>query len=290
MNRSGIVTVATGHKNYLSLATDLALSVKANSAHPISLLLEPGFAHFRQTPEARFFDQIVDLPHDALGRNLSKLYTAELSPYDVTIYLDADTLVTAPMRDVFARLLQEPAGYLLQGTYLSDHVQEIHNRHNTAELCRRFAVPRYLKANTGIMGFRKREGTHIQAHVRAFATANPDLRPVAALPWISDELCFALCADQLGIRTFEPDQPMYWRMSDIGSEPPSKVVHAIFPDARSLSWLLAYVGHLRRLNNLSPRKGQVAWLRKVLGLRGLPQLPGLALSLARRVGSNQSLV
>ena len=97
----GVLIIATGHEQYLHMAFNCAVSIKCHdmSAH-VTLALSDNLKQLiLSTPvKMNFVDGIVDVPEDMYvfkgntehGRVKTFMY--ELSPYEKTIYLDADSL------------------------------------------------------------------------------------------------------------------------------------------------------------------------------------------------------
>ncbi len=96
---NGIVIIATGNRFYGELAYNLALSIKCKSVIDISII---GFGEAFKTAKNKnhtintnnctclIFDNFIEVEEQPIGLLKLKLY--ELSPYDKTIYLDADTV------------------------------------------------------------------------------------------------------------------------------------------------------------------------------------------------------
>lgn len=99
--KQGILLIAAGHPYYGNYAYQLALSLKANSNDiPVSIVYEgKGISHLG-VQKLAIFDHIIEAKPQhytskSLGiRDIFKLKTSiyELSPYDETLYLDADML------------------------------------------------------------------------------------------------------------------------------------------------------------------------------------------------------
>lgn len=84
----GFVTIATGHEKYYRMAVNLLRSYRqyGNDPTPFTLLCD------RDCPEAREFDSFV-LIEDAKHSYLDKLSIDLYTPYEETIFLDADVLI-----------------------------------------------------------------------------------------------------------------------------------------------------------------------------------------------------
>lgn len=88
----GITVIATSHPYYGRMAYNLALSIKATENIPIALFYrDPGISHLTDT-QVSIFDHVIKLPEQFREGYCSKLHLDELTPFDQTLYLDADML------------------------------------------------------------------------------------------------------------------------------------------------------------------------------------------------------
>jgi hypothetical protein len=95
----GISIIALGHNYYGQLAFNLALSLKANDPLiKIALLHDTGAISTLKPWHTVFFDKMIQLPEETYIQDeirqyqKAKLYVDKYTPFDYTIYLDADTL------------------------------------------------------------------------------------------------------------------------------------------------------------------------------------------------------
>lgn len=91
----GFVTVATGSDEYYRLAENLRISYKkrGKGRFPFALICD------RENEYTALFDQVI-LAQEVRRSTLDKLLM-RLSPYDETIFLDADTLVIGDIDDLW---------------------------------------------------------------------------------------------------------------------------------------------------------------------------------------------
>lgn len=91
MNK-GILIIATGHPYYGRMAYNLALTIKAVENIPIAIVYRvPGLNHLSDE-QREVFDEFILLA-DNYGRGFAtKLHLDELTPFEKTLYLDADML------------------------------------------------------------------------------------------------------------------------------------------------------------------------------------------------------
>ncbi len=93
----GILIIALGHAQYGRMALNLALSLRFTSKLPIALAHDNG-AITHISGHLDKFDKLIEVPEKYYMRKGNKEYIKakthiyNLSPFDETIYLDADTL------------------------------------------------------------------------------------------------------------------------------------------------------------------------------------------------------
>jgi hypothetical protein len=259
----GILTLATGSWHYRQMALDLALSVREHCALPISVVVDGNRLSAFRERWSWLFDRILTVPADAARRNLGKLSTAVLTPYDTTLYIDADCLVQADICDLLVAADASTSGYMMQAQWLSPAQHVGHNGFDSASLCRQFSLPRYLKSNSGLMAFRKNEGIQMQgqALMRRAAFSFWHRRV-----WMSDEVLLGIMADEFKVDLFPEPLPMAWKIGDVDpSDCRYKIVHAIGrPTWRHYRWLLRQVSGRRKQHQIPALPGHLAWSRKLL--------------------------
>jgi hypothetical protein len=122
----GIVTAAFGSRKYLEMAVDLALSLREVSQLPLSIVSTPSGSRFFERYYAGEFDQVIEVPslelEEGKGRYLAaKLECLRRSPYDESIFLDADMVC-----------VKEPS-FLFDG--LRSNRVRVHGRLHDRETC-----------------------------------------------------------------------------------------------------------------------------------------------------------
>jgi hypothetical protein len=94
----GIVIIATGHPYYGRMAFNLALTIKAAENIPIAIIYrQPGINHLNEHQRS-IFDHTILLGDNYGTGFTTKLYLDELSPFDKTLFLDADMLWLPSMK------------------------------------------------------------------------------------------------------------------------------------------------------------------------------------------------
>lgn len=88
----GILLLAIGHPYYGRMAYNLAVTIKAAEDIPIAIVRSSGSLSHLNPQQLKVFDCFIDLPANVPGSFASKLHINELSPFKVTLFLDADML------------------------------------------------------------------------------------------------------------------------------------------------------------------------------------------------------
>lgn len=87
----GIILIATGHPYYGNMAYNLTLSLKAAGDIPVAVVTDGvGISHLTES-ERKWFDHII-YPEDIPTGVSAKLNLDKYTPFDQTIFLDADML------------------------------------------------------------------------------------------------------------------------------------------------------------------------------------------------------
>ena len=95
----GILILATGHELYAKLAFNLALSIKANDRHiKVAMICDKKSVSCLTPTHLKYFDHLYEIPQacitlgDQTHHFKAKTHLYDLTPFDKTLFLDADTL------------------------------------------------------------------------------------------------------------------------------------------------------------------------------------------------------
>lgn len=96
----GIITIATGNKRFIKLAKNLALSLSINN---------PGWARAVLTDSNdselnELFDFVINFNEKIEAGFIHKLYMYDYSPFKETLFIDSDSLVIAPIDELFKKM------------------------------------------------------------------------------------------------------------------------------------------------------------------------------------------
>lgn len=203
----GIIIIATGHPFYGNLSYNLALSIKSvEPTMPIAIVWSDRSLSHLTMEQAGIFDYKIELPiHFRTGFGV-KLHLDELTPFDNTLYLDADMLwLGKKPSDLFDELAGTPFTCITEGTsdkpnkkyyFWADHkeIQDV------------YGVTLVYQTRSEVMYFE---------HTNVFEQAR-SLHPELCLKtirkfgtWIPDELYFNIAISQLDLE-LKPFMPAYW--------------------------------------------------------------------------------
>jgi len=251
----GFITLASTRRDYLDMAVDLALSLRAVARDPIALILDDTLRAQAKPAELRLFDHIATLPPN-YPRNIGKLFAPHASPFDESLFLDSDCLALAPFDALWERL--RPLEFALQGEVLTPAIERIHNMRSTRETMRRFGLKRFVKSTSGLIYFRRDTGRAVaDAAMHCFREAF-DSRMNC------DETLLGIAADAHAIGVIPPPLPMPWWPGQLEvGDTRFTVVHMmdrVKPD--TMRWLMDGVRRRRMAAGLQPEASIGAWRRK----------------------------
>lgn len=149
----GYITLATGPRQYLEMAINLLLSLKHNDpTREVCLVIDEGS---QLPPEYQNLVQHIAYlsPKDGFHGCLNKLRLHELSPFDETMFVDADCLlVKSDMDRHWAKFSCDgfniAGGKVTNGHWYSFEVPNV---------IRTLNIPYMVKMNSGVFYFRKGE-------------------------------------------------------------------------------------------------------------------------------------
>jgi hypothetical protein len=269
----GYITVASGDRRYLEFAADLALSLREFGRAPVALLLGDELAPQLSEAHRAAFDRVLPLPA-GYPAYLGKLAAPAASPYERTLYIDADCLVVGDLEALWSRI--ETAGFAAQGKYFGPDNAEEHHGVAVRALMARLGIPRYLKTNTGFLYFRKAPGIAVAAACMALRAS------AFGGAMTCDELLLGAVADAHDVVAVKRPWPMAWSgHAVLPRETRHQIVHFI-GDFRvdTLAWLMMDMRRRRRAAGLPPDASTPFWMDKVMMRDGRPTDPALRFGLA----------
>ncbi|MEQ8734999.1 MAG: hypothetical protein RIC29_08750 [Rhodospirillaceae bacterium] len=204
----GYLLLALHDPRYLDLAANFAISVKRLEPRPVSVVISPE----TPVPEAytRFFDQIIRLEdHPNLRGAMAKTLLFGASPYERTMYIDADCLLFNTKIEFFWRQYRgHPFAVEGRPQKTGPVFACSLGVKDAAVLCQLVNVPELTVFNAGVMYFE-----NSAASERVFNTAielfEGPHRDEISYPYkhdaeYADEPFFACALAMLGIAPFRP--------------------------------------------------------------------------------------
>ena len=263
----GYVTMAVGKAHYLEMAVDMALSLRGHTAHPITLAADEALAAEAEGRYPSVFDSVVRLEERFLVGRALKYGTAAASPYEETIFVDADCIVLGSL-DCLWRVL-DSTDMAMVGEQLSADEDQNHHGFSTRDLIQRFGLESYLKTNSGLFCFRRTPTLAVMDECLEcyLHEARPKLRwSILSGAWLGDEIAFGIVGGRRGIDTLPDPSPMYWpaEFADLDLARPSKpLLHLIWPPPLpTLDLMLRGTRERRRAADV-PGDGAAHWLEEV---------------------------
>lgn len=105
--KKGVLILALGSTTYVKYALNLAVSIRKTSPNIPVCLVHNGNIHILEPSQKFFFNRLIECPSEyyttdgKISYIKAKLYLDKLTPYDKTLFLDADTLVS-PYKSVIS--------------------------------------------------------------------------------------------------------------------------------------------------------------------------------------------
>ncbi len=233
MKDRGYLTLAARDPRYLEMAVDMALSLRAHTDLPVALAADEELGRAARTRYAAVFSTVTRLPERFLSGRALKYGTAEASPFDETMFVDADCIVLGSLDHLFAAL--ERTDMAMTGEQLSASEDREHHGFSTTSLIRRFGLETYLKTNSGLFCFRRAPAIGIMEECLACYRDEVirQLRWRALFGgWLGDEIAFGIVGGRRKLGTFPKPDAMYWPEEiaalDLG-RPTKPLLHMLWP-------------------------------------------------------------
>lgn len=209
MLKKGIILIATGHPNYGTMAYNLALTIKSVEPIPVAVIFSDRSLSYLNDTQKKVFDFVIELPGDFRTSFGAKLHLDQLTPFDKTLYLDADMLwLGRKPSDLFKEL--EGVGF----TSITEGNSDVVNNQyyfwaDPEEIKREYGLKKVWQIRSEVLYFEK--GTKVFKKAR-------ELKPEKKLKTIRmfgehipDELYFNIATSILGIDPHVSNwMPAYW--------------------------------------------------------------------------------
>lgn len=267
----GYLTLAVRRVRFLEMAVDMALSLRPHTPYPIAVATDEALGARCRERYPGVFDAVTTIPGRFLEGRARKFGVAEATPWEETMFVDADCLVLGSLDDLWSALDHSPLAMV--GAQLSRVHDENHHGFSSRWLMDRFGLDRYMKTNSGLFCFRRAEAREIMEEcLRCFQEeAKPLLRKQVALGrWLGDEIVFGIVGGRRRLGTLPSPSAMYWpdEFDAIDLSAPTKpLLHLIWPPPTAVfDTMLASVSARRRAAGL-PEDSERHWRDEVRTLR-----------------------
>jgi hypothetical protein len=277
--------MAVGRARFLEMAVDMTLSLREHTSLPVALAADDPLAADARARFPDVFDDVRVVPERFLDGRARKFGVAEASPWEETMFVDADCIVLDSLEHLWGAL--EYSELAMVGAQLSRVYDENHHGFSTLWLMERFDLERYMKTNSGIFCYRRSAALQIMEEcLECFLEeARPRLRRHLLLGrWLGDEIVFGIVGGRRRLRTFPAPSAMYWPQDfhtiDLAA-PTKPLLHLIWPPSKSLvDALMADIAERRGRAGL-PLTSEEHWrdeirsLERMVRRRRLLELVGL---------------
>jgi len=193
----GIMTLAFGHEHYMRQAEALAFSVKLHMPGIRVALISDSAQH-----HCIFDDHGRIDPTHGLGA-IQKLWIDQYSPYDHTLFIDSDSLVTRPFHQELLEMNAfefSPCGALFYGLEDSDNFYF----ENLGQTLRMIGVTEIPRFNGGVYFFKK--GDMVKRIFEEARNVAKDAKRLGLKDFdkggVGDEPALSLALAKLGVRSF----------------------------------------------------------------------------------------
>ncbi|MEM7413969.1 MAG: hypothetical protein AAF389_00645 [Gemmatimonadota bacterium] len=257
----GFQTMATGRPEFLDMAVDMALSLRAHTDHPIALAADSVIAERASQRFPSVFDHVHLIPARFLHGRIRKFGCAEASPFARTVFIDADCIVLDSLDHLFDPLASAPMAML--GELLTRSDDENHHGFSTRRLMQQFDLDHYLKTNSGLFAYRDDARPIFEECRTCFLDeARPRLkRSIVLGKWLGDEIAFGIVGGRRRVSSLPLPHAMYWpqEFDSIDLDAPTKpLLHFIWPPrAKTLERLLDDIRGRRREAGLTTEGSEV---------------------------------
>lgn len=222
---TGIVILACGHPYYGNVATNLAMSLKSHSNLPIHLVWHgKALAHVQD--RLKFFDSMSECPEEAYMKKgfiryfKAKTFMYDLSPFDNTLFLDADIIwLNRPVDEIINQL--SDVDFTIQNRGFLDLKGSQKHKYfwaNYGEMQRKYSgvgTSRLYSLHSEFVWFKKTEENKKYFDRVKEIYENPPVHPEIFAGDVADELAFGIACIEQGKEPHQtPFVPVYWQQLD----------------------------------------------------------------------------
>jgi len=257
--------MAVGRPRFLEMAVDMVLSLRQFDDRPVALGADHPTAELAERRFPGLFTDIRIVPDEFRHHRALKYSAARVTPYDETVFVDADCLILADTDPLWTRA--QPAPITMTGEYLfrSDR-NRWHQGFYSHDLMDRIGIDRYLKTNSGVFHLRREAALPLldachecyreEVLVKLWDGRNPP-------SGLGDEFAFGITGGRYGFGVYPQPAPTYYTKQILAFERPNPakpVLHFVAPLPRpALRMLLRDVSRRRADAGYPPNASLAHW-------------------------------
>ena len=214
----GVVLIACGHYTYGNWAYNLSMGLKQTDSNTKITLLWKGNAKQQLERYISIFDQVIEINDEYITRNglesilRSKVCLYDLSPYDETIFIDADVMwfPNKPISQLFDQLKDVEITIGNRGkTDLSTDPRLIWSK--PEEMRAIYGNVEIYNLSSEFIYFKKTDKVKEFFDIAKQAFDNPGVEYTRFAGGVADELAFQIAMIKTGIIPHKtPFLPFYW--------------------------------------------------------------------------------
>lgn len=257
----GYLTLAIG-PDFAEMAVDMALSLRVYHKEPISCVVDLPTKIYIDSNYSGVFENLLLLENSSkLGRT-RKFLAAKLSPYEETIFLDADIIILNHINQLWE---SKRGNITMIGEYVDEKKNRIHHGFSSSFLMEKFNTTKYLKSNSGCFYFNKKSADFFNACIKNYKILNQE--EFKNHGKIGDELAFGVTAHDYDVKIFNIyPSLMMWDDKLIKLQPKlanylTPICHFIAPiPKKTLKWIVGECKK-RRLKANIKKDGTNVWFK-----------------------------
>ena len=260
-SKKGYLTLALG-KNFAEMAVDMALSIKQFDCKPISCVVDSKTKNYINKKYEFIFDRLIEIDTHKFCFSI-KFHGALLSPYDETIFVDADIIILGKID----RLWENPINNhtIMIGDYLTIEKDKNHHGFSTSSLQKQFNVKKYLKTNSGCFYFNNESKAFFKSCLEKHKLLENHTN-LNHIGYLGDEITIGITAERFNVGVFNIyPSLMMWDKELSVLQPDLKfyelpICHFIAPiPEKTVNWITAQSRN-RRVQNSICSKGSKVWI------------------------------
>jgi len=273
-SQQGVITTSFGKRHYLELAVDMALSVQACSSLPVSIATDTAGGKFIRQCYPNVFDQVIveprlDTEKGALRKIVGKAAALAQSPYEKTIFFDADVICVKDPSYLFEEVRENDV-VVFGRRHTRETARELKIRHHNmliADFMEGVGIDSYYYTFLCAFVYDQTGGQRLGKLFVEKANAWNDRVNKSGWRIPGDEVYLGLLGDESGVRFYPKiEKPFQTQGFDFRWEEDFCFIHSAAMPMRELRQCLKIVIRNRRQQKLSPIDA-LFWLSELMTRR-----------------------